>query len=70
MKPDNIDPTPAAVIADGITQISQAMKNLLAAGLKRKTIVVLIHASTNLPQRDITAVLDSLEALRADWCTI
>jgi hypothetical protein len=64
-----VEPTPADIIADGIKEIAAATKQLLNAGLKKKTLVTLLHASTGLPQRDITAVLDSLEELRADWCT-
>lgn len=63
------EPTPADLIAGGIKQIAESTKQLLNAGLKKKTIVTLLHASTGLPQRDITAVLDHLEDLRADWCT-
>lgn len=63
------DPTPADIIAEGIKEIADATKQMLNAGLKKKTIVTLLHASTGLPQRDITAVLDHLEDLRADWCT-
>jgi hypothetical protein len=68
MKPE-IDPTPAAIIADGITKIQKSMDDILAAGLKAKTIITLVHARTGLPQRDIAAVLDSLHALKEDWCS-
>lgn len=63
-----IDPTPAQLIAEGIIRISESMNDLLTAGLKRKTIITLVHASTGLPQRDIAAVMTSLEDLCADWC--
>lgn len=63
-----IDPTPAELIAEGITRISESMHDLLAAGLRKKTIVTLIQARTGIPQRDITAVLESLEEFKVDWC--
>lgn len=66
----NLDPTPAELIAEGITRISESMNDLLTAGLKRKTIITLVHASTGLPQRDIGAVIDSLEDLKADWLEV
>lgn len=66
---NGIDPTPAELIAEGITRISDSMKTLLTAGLKKKTIVTLVHADTGLPQRDIVAVIDSLSELHDDWCS-
>jgi hypothetical protein len=63
------EPTPAELIADGIQKISAATQQLLTSGLRKKTIVTLLHAKTGLPQRDISAVLDSLEEMQADWCT-
>lgn len=71
---DPSDPTvpkerdnPAELIADGIQSISNSMQEILSAGLKKKTIVVLVSYDTGLPQKAVSAVLDSLEDLASDW---
>lgn len=62
-----VDPSPAELIAEGITRISESMSQLLAAGLRKKTICVLVHSKTGIPQRDIAAVIESLNELALDW---
>lgn len=59
----------AQIIAQSIVQISESMKAILRAGLKRQTIITLIHAHSGVPKRSVELVLNNLEALREIWCT-
>jgi hypothetical protein len=62
-------PTPVdyAKIAESIGRVSDSAKALRASGLSRDAVVVLIKHATNLPMRDISAVLNAAEDLRR-WC--
>jgi hypothetical protein len=64
--PDN--PESKEILAAAITRISNGFTELLASGLNKKAIVVLIQAETKLPQRSIVAVLDALPRLRGWYC--
>jgi hypothetical protein len=61
------DANPVQALATGIQQIADAMEDIRKTGLKRSTIVVLIHAKTGIAKRDIEAVLSSLDDMTKDW---
>lgn len=51
-------------LADNIKAISFAMNRLLKSGLNRKAIMVLVSHETGISQRQISAVVDSLQELQ------
>lgn len=57
----------ALQLVEAVRKIERASKDILAAGLQRKALVVLLHDSTGVAKRDINAVLDGLESLGADY---
>jgi hypothetical protein len=62
-------PVAGEIIATAIIEISDAMRKLSTSGLKRKTIVALVHDTSGIGKRDIEIVLNNLETLRETWCT-
>jgi hypothetical protein len=62
-----LSPDDALQLVEEIRQIGRGMREILTAGLQRKTLVVLLHESTGVPKRDINAVLDGLETFEADF---
>lgn len=68
-RPVNVipDETPADVIAAAIVEISEGVKRLRAGRLNDRAIVLLLHASTSVAQRDIKAVLNGLESLEVEY---
>lgn len=64
------------VLAQAIVDISKSMKKLLASGLNRDAIIVLVHARvkptfTNGPKPnrgEIEAVFNALAQLEKDFC--
>lgn len=66
-QPLDLDPAEAKRLAEAVRRIDAGMKTLVDAGLNRKALVVLLHASTQVTMRDINAVLDGLERLGADY---
>lgn len=65
---DAANPESTEILAAAITKISEGFTSLLASGLNKRAIVVLLQAETKLPQRDITAVLDALPRLKGWYC--
>ena len=61
-------PESKVVLAEAIVNIGNAAKKLLASGLNKKAVIVLLQAETKLPQRDIRLVLDSLSQLERWYC--
>lgn len=61
-------PESKEVLAEAITKISEAMRELTASGLNRDAIVVLLAAKTGVSKRDINTVLDGLNRLRGWYC--
>lgn len=55
-------------IATQIRMLSRAIKKLLHGGLKRETIVVLLHNYSNVTKTDIKSILEALEKLEDDYC--
>lgn len=62
------DIVPREVLAQSIVKISEAATALRKSGLNRKAVIVLVAHSSGVPQREIKAVLDSLETLKQDYC--
>lgn len=57
------------ILANVIEDVSAAMKRLLASGLNRRAIEVLVRDSApGVGLADIRAVLDALEGLKARYC--
>ncbi len=54
-------------IANNITSLCRAVNSLLKGPLKKKALVVLLAASSQLPQNKVEQVLKALEDLEADW---
>lgn len=55
------------VLAQTIVDISTSMKRLLASGLNRKAIIILIHDQSRIGKREIELVLNNLDALAEDY---
>lgn len=76
-QPSTTTPTPAIQpqidpkeMAQAIAKIGDTFSALMKAGLKRRTIIILIHHETKVPQRDIELVLNHLEAFKRVWTTM
>lgn len=54
-------------IAGNISSLSKAVSTLLKGPLKKKALVVLLAASSQLPQSTVDRVLSSLSELEGDW---
>lgn len=54
-------------IAKNISTLARAVASLLNGPLKKKALVVLLAASSRLPQNKVEEVLKALEDLEADW---
>lgn len=61
-------PEPADM-AEAIRRISDAAGRLMAAGLNRKALCVLLSHSSGESQRTVSKVLDSLASLAAEYTT-
>lgn len=57
-KPVEDQPEGPELLADAIIDVSKAAKTLLASRLTRKALLVLLHHSSGVSQRDIGIVLD------------
>lgn len=60
---------PAEVMAKAIVEISDGMKKMLRAGLKQKTIVILVSVHTGVSRTNVENVINCLESLRDIYCT-
>ncbi len=58
---------PHIILTQAILEMSRSMKRLLASGLNRKAIVILVHDQSKLSKRDIELVLNNLESLAEDY---
>ena len=61
-------PESKEILAAAITNISDGLTKLLASGLNRKAIIVLIQAETRQSRTEIEAVLDALARLKGWYC--
>jgi hypothetical protein len=55
-------------LAGAITAISDGLRALLASGLNRRAVEVLIHDKSKVARRDIVLVLDAIGSLKRDYC--
>lgn len=63
VRQDETKPVPVEVLAESIRHISEGVRKLRAGPLNDKALLLLIHHSTGVAQRDIKAVLDGIESL-------
>lgn len=61
------DPAPFEDMAAGIERIAQAAEMIQKSGLNRSALLILVCARTGMSLRDVGAVLDSLNSLRAAY---
>lgn len=54
-------------IAREIRMISRAFKKMAAGGLKEETLVLLIHASSNVGKPDVRGVLKAIRELEVEY---
>jgi hypothetical protein len=57
-------------LAAQLAAISDSMRRLLASGLNRKAVIILLHYTSKVPQRDIEYVLNSMDVLKQRYTTI
>lgn len=62
-----LDVAVVAETVESIKRIDVAMKTMLNGGLKKATIVTLLHASTKVSKTEIEKVLDGLSNLSRDF---
>lgn len=61
-------PETPEVLAAAITNISDGMNKLLASGLNRKAIEVLLYDATRVNKKDITKIISALKDMKRDYC--
>lgn len=61
-------PISGDTLAEAIVKIGYAADRLFKNGLNKKAVIILIQATTKLPQRDICAVLEALPRLEKLYC--
>lgn len=61
-------PESKEILAEAIVSIGQAAEKLMASGINKKAVIILLQAQTKLSQRDIRLVLDSLPQLERWYC--
>lgn len=67
---DDEKPIEKKILAQALVDMSKSMKSLLASGLNRQAIVILIHDRSKIGKTHIEIVLNNLEALREDYTTL
>jgi len=64
-------PIETKVLAQSIIDMSKAMKALLASGLNKKAIIILVAAHSGIQNKTtVTAVLDALETLAQAYTNV
>lgn len=54
-------------IAKNITSLARAVQSLVNGPLKKRALIVLLAASSQLPQTKVEQVLKALEELESEW---
>lgn len=67
--PTPVGPDEIRAMADGINKIQTAMKALLKSGLTENALVILLHHSTKVAQRDIRLVMAGLAKFGDEYLT-
>lgn len=62
-------PVATEILAKSIVEIDKHFKAVLTAGLKRETLVALLHDSSGIAKGTIRVVLNNLETLKEQWCS-
>ncbi len=68
IKKNEENPESKEILAEAIVNIGAASKKLLASGLNRDAIVVLLHDATKISKRDINIILNGLTRLEGWYC--
>jgi hypothetical protein len=68
VKKNEDSPESKEILAEAIVKIGEASKKLLASGLNRDAIVVLLHDATKISKRDINIILNGLTRLAGWYC--
>ena len=55
-------------LAEAIVKMGNAAELLLRNGLNKRAIIILLQATTKIPQRDIKAILEALPMLEKLYC--
>ena len=61
-------PETKELLAASIVKVSEGFQALLASGLNREAIEVLLHEKKRVGKRDIRLILDGLRKLRGWYC--
>lgn len=61
-------PESKELLASSIVKISEGFDALLASGVNREAIEILLSAKTKIARRDIRIVLDGLRKLKGWYC--
>lgn len=59
---------PVEVLQRHIKQISESTQKMLEGGLKKETIILLIHDHTKIARGKVEQVLDSMASLKEKYC--
>jgi hypothetical protein len=65
---DPTKPVEKPILAEAIRHIGEAARKLSASGVNKKAVVILLQHETELAQRDINLVLDTLPQLERMYC--
>ena len=65
---DAENPEPKEILAAAIIKIGEAADALRKSGLNEDAIVILLHAKTTVPKRDIKVIFDGLRRMRGWYC--
>ncbi len=71
VKQDEEKPVEKEVLAEAIVNIGKATNRLIASGINKRAIIVLLHDYLNakVGKRDIELVLNALPELERAYCT-
>lgn len=66
---EGAEPVAAEVIAQSIVRIDEAMQSIMASGLKRNALVILLSALSKVGKREVEEVLAAMPNLRRVYTT-
>lgn len=69
IKQDEDNPISKEVLAESIKTISDGMNKLLASGLNRDAVEILVRHSSGVNREDVKRVLNALRDLAANYTT-
>lgn len=58
----------AEILARSIVKLSDGLEGWRKSGMRRSALVILLVASTRVCKRDVEAVLNGIDRLKADYC--